>query len=68
MKNTAIEWLIEQLKQSGIPLMKDEREMVEKAKEMEKQQIIEAHLAGHIAPSSTLKGLDAYQYYKENYE
>ena len=38
-----------------------------KAKEMEKNQIIDAHIKGHNAPSSTLKHYDAEQYYNETY-
>ena len=41
-KQTAVEWLVEKLEESGIPLMKDELEIIEQAKEMEKQQIIES--------------------------
>jgi hypothetical protein len=38
MKQTAVEWLISKLKESGIPLLKDELEFIEQAKELEKQQ------------------------------
>jgi hypothetical protein len=38
MKQTAVEWLVEKLQENGIPLMKDEFEMIEQAKEMEKEQ------------------------------
>jgi hypothetical protein len=37
---TAVEWLQIQLEQSGIPLLKDELEMIKQAKEMEKEQTI----------------------------
>jgi hypothetical protein len=39
---TAIEWLVEQLQESGISFFKYEIEFIEQAKEMEKQQIIDA--------------------------
>jgi len=39
----------------------------QKAKAMEKEQIINAHIKGHYAPSSTLKYHDAEQYYNETY-
>jgi hypothetical protein len=35
---TAVEWLVEKLQESGIPLMTDEFEMIQQAKQMEKQQ------------------------------
>ena len=38
MKKTAVEWLVEKLQESGISLMKDEFEMIEQAKEMEKEE------------------------------
>jgi hypothetical protein len=34
---------------------------------MEKEQIMDAHIKGHYAPSSTLKYHDAEQYYNETY-
>jgi hypothetical protein len=34
---------------------------------MEKEQILDAHIKGHNAPSSTLKHYDAEQYYNETY-
>jgi hypothetical protein len=37
------------------------------AVELEKQQIIDAHIKGHNAPSSTIKHFDAEQYYNETY-
>ena len=37
-KQTAVEWLVEKLQESGIPLMTDEFEMIQQAKEMEKEQ------------------------------
>jgi capsular polysaccharide biosynthesis protein len=43
------------------------KSVITKAKEMEKQQIIEARINGHNAPSSTLKHFDAEQYYNETF-
>jgi hypothetical protein len=34
----------------------------------EKEQIKDAHVAGHNAPSSTIKNLDAEQYYTETFK
>ena len=42
MQQSAVEWLVEQLQESGISFFKDEIEFIEQAKEMEKQQIIDA--------------------------
>lgn len=48
-------------------LLKRSKEIENQSKEMEKEQIIEAHIKGHDAPSSTLKHYDAEQYYNETY-
>ena len=40
----------------------------QQAKEMHKAEIIDAHINGHNAPSSTIKNFDAEQYYKETYD
>jgi len=34
---------------------------------MHKAEIIDAHIQGHNAPSSTIKNFDAKQYYNETY-
>ncbi len=46
MKQTAIEWLLKRLQESGIPLLKDELEFIEQAKEIEKQYIKDAFIIG----------------------
>ena len=63
MKQTAVEWLVEQL-----PLIQQEglRYVIEEAKEMEKEQIMEAYNTSFLLrdkPYST-----AEKYYKETYE
>ena len=61
-----IEWMIEE--SQVIPVQAEE--CYNKAKELletEKEQIINAHIKGHYAPSSTLKYHDAEQYYNETY-
>ena len=67
MKQTAVEWLV-----NGIPAIdwKDPYWKVKlyQAKEMEKEQILDAHIKGHNAPSSTLKHYDAEQYYNETFK
>jgi len=78
---TAVEWLIEQLTEVDYNCINKTflqsnnslagykmRELFEQAKEMEKQQIIDAHIKGHNAPSSTIKNYDAEQYYNETFK
>jgi hypothetical protein len=75
-KQTAIEWLVEKLKEQeylGVFCTPDawgrEEEImkgiVEQAKEMEKEQIIESFKHGKLPPLFT--NLDAEQYYKEKF-
>ena len=47
MTLTSVEWLIDKLEESGIPLLSDELEMIEQAKEMHKQQIKDAYNQGY---------------------
>ena len=65
MKQTAVEWLVAKLKESGIPLLKDELEFIEQAKEMEKQQIIDAYDKGEFNQGCNE---DAAQYYNETFQ
>ena len=59
MKQTAVEWLVEELTLFETP--KWVQEIIEKAKEMEKNQIEEAFAMGNDDISSK-------QYYNETYE
>jgi TPP-dependent 2-oxoacid decarboxylase len=75
---TAVEWQFEQMFNSFEKFnngectfndyLKRNLEIREQAKEMEKEQIIEARIDGHNAPSSTLKHYDAAQYYNETFK
>lgn len=38
---SAVEWLVEKLKENGVSFWQEEIEMIEEAKEMEKEQIID---------------------------
>ena len=38
------------------------------AKEMHLKEIVDAHVAGHNAPSSTTKNFDAKQYYNQTFK
>jgi hypothetical protein len=64
MKQTAVEWLVEQL-----PLIQQEglRYVIEQAKEMEKEQIEDAHEIGYINGGNH-KSVNGEQYYNETYE
>ena len=62
---TAVEWLVEEL-----PILKTQllEKVVAKAKEMEKEQIIEAHAEGFFSePFKSRKG-QAEQYYNETFK
>ena len=48
MKQTAVEWLLDNLK--GNLNIEEMTSVVEQSKEMEKEQIIEAHIEGFYSP------------------
>jgi hypothetical protein len=66
-EQTAVEWLIEQwpILESQIP-----ERILEQAKEMEKEQIIEAYLKNHLQGCWMKNTPEEYaeQYYNETYE
>jgi len=71
---TAVEWLVQEInKLTGLTIAIDEP-CVEQAKEMEKQQIIEAHYDGKgngidiSHPLSNTKEISAEQYYNETFK
>jgi hypothetical protein len=65
MKQTAVEWLIDKLGIEGIVWLQED---FEQALKMEKEQILDAHIKGHNAPSSTIKNWDAEKYYNETFK
>ena len=77
-KQTAVELynikvieLMSQREQGNIDVLEFRNRLdlfLEQAKEMEKEQILDAHIKGHNAPSSTLKHYDAEQYYNETFK
>jgi hypothetical protein len=69
-QQTAVEWLVEKLQESGISLMTDEFEMIQQAKEMEKQQIKDSFGVGCQVESTRLIGYHemSEQYYKQTYK
>jgi hypothetical protein len=68
-KQTAVEYLMEQLKFTNKEAYAELHcnGEFEKAQQMFKEQTMDAHVKGHNAPSSTLKQYDAEQYYNEVY-
>jgi hypothetical protein len=73
-KVSAVNWLVEKLQESGIPLMKDELEMIEKAKIMEKQQIIfftDNYVDNCVIPNENMAIptiMDVPQYYNKTFK
>jgi hypothetical protein len=67
MKQTSIEWLVNQFETIVFYSEEAKEDVINQAKEMHKQEIIEARINGHNAPSSTLKHFDAEQYYEMTY-
>ena len=63
MRQTAIEWLLKQLQESGIPLLKDELEFIEQAKEKEYRQITNAYQAGNFDGFNKM----SVDYYRETF-
>jgi hypothetical protein len=66
MKQTAVEWFEAQVGHNSLMGLKEFNEIFEKAKEMEKEQIIKAYNKSFLLrdkPYST-----AEKYYKETYE
>jgi hypothetical protein len=66
-KQTAVEWLVEQMK---LDELFNADYFIQQAKQMEKEQIIEAHISGmeFIAVDPNKYVEDAEQYYNETYK
>jgi hypothetical protein len=69
-KQTAVEWIQHQVKEQGITHYFSLREILEQAKEMEKEQIIEAHgdERDYLSDSGNFITISAEQYYNETYK
>ena len=65
MKETAVEWLVDKLK-----LFATEQEMniIEQAKEMEKEQISQAYVFGSAYGIDLKNGLNPNNYFKETFK
>ena len=66
MRLTAVEWLVEQLKKRGYAGDFPPHLLFEQAKEMEKEQIIDAHNQGY-ADGYRDNGNESIDYYSETY-
>ena len=64
-QQTAVEWLENQLNEMGVPLLRDEKSLIQQAKELEKEQIKDAHIDGQSLVSC--KDEYAENYYNETY-
>ncbi len=64
VKQTALQWFKEmvELNHGHVP-----HDIYKQALQMEREQMIDAHVHGHNAPSSTIKQYDAQQYVNETY-
>ena len=56
-KQTAVEWLVENLKDSGIPFLTEEIEFIKQALQMEKNQMEEIWNTAHQAGRFEGKGI-----------
>ena len=65
MKQTAVEWLVSQLNEIGFHTILIEK-TIEQAKEMEKEQIIDAYVMGSYDMAS--KEFQPEQYYNETFK
>jgi hypothetical protein len=71
MKQTAVEWLVEQLKENNMLTFDEWTELIDQAKEMEKEQIVDAFSEGTrmIDVNDEMRAmLNGFIYYGENYE
>jgi len=66
-KKTAIDWLAEQIKLTNKEMYAQLQKEIEQAKQMEKEQITEAHLQGLYSEIKMRGEKQAEQYYNENY-
>jgi hypothetical protein len=67
-KQTAVEWLVEKLQESGIPLMTDEFEMIQQAKQMEKQQHKNTWVDGRLSDDYYEKQIFYYESFNDYFK
>jgi hypothetical protein len=63
-QQTAVDWLIHQYKEQGKLYLKD----IEQAKEMEREQIINAHGRGTVEHSGFPSPMTSEEYYTKTYQ
>ena len=68
MKQTAVDWLLEELSDNGFSHLDLATDIIEQAKEMEKEQIKDAHLIGLITSMEMEATKQSEQYYNETYK
>ena len=69
MKQTAVEWLIDELTDNGIDYLDLAYVIIRQAKEMEREQIIEAHgLIAKLQEDGSHKLISGETYYDETYK
>ena len=68
MKQTAVEWLVEELEKHHTKTDIKNTVVFQQAKAMEKEQIVNAHLTGLIHSLEMKATKQAEQYYNETYE
>jgi hypothetical protein len=61
-KQTAVDWLVDKLKENGVDFWQEEIEIIKEAKEMEKEQMLEVSKAGCFGT------FEFEDYYNENYK
>jgi len=68
MKQTAIQWLQQKLLDNGVILVGSDYELIEQAKEMEKEQIYKALCRGHSDCGVFTMTSECEQYYNETFK
>ena len=68
MKQTAVDWLLEELSDNGFSHLDLAADIIEQAKEMEKEQIKDAHLIGLITSMEMEATKQSEQYYNETFK
>jgi hypothetical protein len=61
-KQTAVDWLVDKLKENGVDFWQEEIEIIKEAKEMEKEQMLEVSKAGCFGT------FEFEQYYNETFK
>jgi hypothetical protein len=68
MKQTAVEWFAEKIGHNSLMGLIEYNELFEQAKEMEKEQITEAHTFGYVIGGGKGDLYNPEQYYNETFK